>query len=382
MKVLGLVLEINPLHNGHVYFIKKAIETVKPDYTICVISTNFTSRGEISCINKFDKTKYLLQLGIDLVLENPFTGYNCSADYFAYNSIKILNEFLVTDICFGVELFDIDKLMKLEELSASNIFNIKLKYYLDKGFSYSTSCNKTMEELTDDTNLISEFSKPNNTLAIQYIRSIKKINNNIRIHLIQRINNNYYDENTNGNISSATSIRNKLMLNNNVSEFIPFPMNFINITNAYNNLFNIFKYKVITNNLLYLGIKEGFEKRLANLCLNNYDSFMDYIKTLETKRYKENYIKRVIMNILLEVSNDFPQVVNYLRPLGFNQKGKKLINKLDKETKKRIITSPKLQDSRYLDIELKATKLYGLITNNPELYLEEYKIPIKYDENI
>ena len=66
-KVLGLVLEINPPHNGHKYFIENAIKEVNPDYTIAIISGNICQRGEFSVMSKYDKTKILLDLGIDLV---------------------------------------------------------------------------------------------------------------------------------------------------------------------------------------------------------------------------------------------------------------------------------------------------------------------------
>lgn len=370
-------MEANPLHNGHIYFINKAIEKVKPDYTVCVISTNFTSRGEVSVINKFDKTKYLLSSGIDIVLENPFVGYNASADYFAYNSINILNKFKITDIAFGVELYDYDKLIWLENITSSNNFNVQVKKYLDKGYSYSTACNKSLEHFTDDLDLIDNYSKPNNTLAIQYIKAIKEINNSINIHLIERVNNNYYDNNTTGFISSATSLRNSLSNNIDISNYTPFKMNYIDLNMANNNLYMLLKYKLINSDFNYLGVKEGFENRLKSECLNNHNSIDEYIKSCESKRYKTNYIKRVIMNILMEIPSSFNQIIDYLRILGFNNHGNNYINKLDKETKKMILTSPKNTTSQIMNIEVRATMLYGIITDNLALYLEEYKIPIK-----
>ena len=83
------------------------------------------------------------------------------------------------------------------------------------------------------------------------------------------------------------------------------------------------------------------------------------------------------MNIITNLDSNTNQKIDYLRVLGFNAKGNKLISKLDKETKKKIITSPKLSESKILDNEIMTTKLYGLITNNFNLYLEEYKIPIR-----
>lgn len=380
MKILGLIIEANPLHNGHAYFIKKAIEEIKPNYTICVISTNFTSRGEISVINKFDKTKYLLNLGIDLVLEAPFTSYNCSADYFAHNMINILYKFKVTDIAFGVELDNVDKLNELVFLSNKSSFNNNIKKYLDKGFSYSTACNKSLLEETTDIELIENYSMPNNTLAIQYIKVINEINNSksnsINYHLIKRINNNYYDTEATGTISSATSLRQLLCEGKDITPYLPFEENLIDLTKAKENLLLLLKYKALHSDFKYLGIKEGFENRLKAELVKAI-TFDELIKNCETKRYKVNYIKRTILNILLEIDSNFNQKNYYLRILGFTSKGNRLIKTLNEETKKDILLSPKKELSNLCQIEISSTKLYGIITGNYDLYLEEYKLPIK-----
>ncbi len=111
-RILGLILELNPFHNGHNYFIRKAQEIVNPDITIAIITTNFSMRGDIHTIDKFTKTKLLLKSNIDMVVELPFLGSVCSADYFAYNAIKTLSEFKITDLAFGSECQNIDELFR------------------------------------------------------------------------------------------------------------------------------------------------------------------------------------------------------------------------------------------------------------------------------
>ncbi len=380
-KVLGLILELNPLHNGHKYFIEKAINDLKPDIVIAITSTNFTMRGEISVINKFEKTKRLLDLGVDIVLELPFIGTVCSADYFAYNCINALNQMGVTDIVCGVELDNLDKLKLLDSLTKNDSFQIKVKEYLDQGFSYSTSCNKALFSLTEDEELIVNYSLPNNTLALQYLKAINKINPKININLIKRISNNYFDENITGEISSATSIRNLIKSDTNnvidISEYVPFDYSncLINIETSENNLYNLVKYKFINSNITdYLGIKEGIENRISNN-LDKSNSLNELITNSQTKRYSSNYIRRLLLHIVMETSKDTIQEINYLRVLGFNKNAKKYINKLPKEIKEKIITSPKNSNNYYCLNELKATKLYDIITNS-NIYKDEYKIPI------
>ena len=90
-KVLGLILELNPYHKGHEYFIKKAIEKVNPDVTIAIISSSFTMRGDPMVMDKFSKTKILLQNNIDIVLELPFISGVNSSDYFSKNIHRLFD---------------------------------------------------------------------------------------------------------------------------------------------------------------------------------------------------------------------------------------------------------------------------------------------------
>ncbi|MDD4000096.1 MAG: nucleotidyltransferase family protein, partial [Bacilli bacterium] len=115
-KILGLILELNPFHNGHNYFIKAAQKKVEPDLTIAVVSGNYTMRGDLSVIDKFTKTKQALEAGIDLVLELPFLLAVNSADYFSFNSLKILTSLKINHFAFGVEIENPDKLYLMKDL--------------------------------------------------------------------------------------------------------------------------------------------------------------------------------------------------------------------------------------------------------------------------
>ena len=95
MKIIGLIAEYNPFHLGHQYQIKKIKEMFPNSIIIAIISTHFTQRGDISIINKWDKTKICLEEGIDLVIELPTLYATQSADIFAYGALSILNKFKI-----------------------------------------------------------------------------------------------------------------------------------------------------------------------------------------------------------------------------------------------------------------------------------------------
>ena len=91
-KVLGIVAEYNPFHNGHLYHLNKAVELIQPDYVIVIMSGNFTQRGEPTIIDKWARTRMALENGIHLVLELP-TLYACqTAELFAAGAIETLHQ--------------------------------------------------------------------------------------------------------------------------------------------------------------------------------------------------------------------------------------------------------------------------------------------------
>ena len=384
-KILGVVLELNPPHNGHQYFIDEAKRKVNPDITVAVISTNFSMRGDISVIDKFTKTNIALEMGIDIILELPFLSAINSADYFCFNAIKTLVDFGITDLAFGVELDNLDKLLQIKNLIKSDIYQTNLKYFLDKGLSYSSGNFKAIQNLIDDDDIKANFTLPNNTLGIQYLTALEKLNSSIKVTLIKRIQNNYYDEVATSNIASATSIRNIISENKDPSYFMPkfeTNINFIDQKQAYNNLFMLIKFQLLTKSKEELqevfNVTEGIENRLINM-INISNDYFEFVSNIQTRRYTINKIKRLLLHILANTSNCY-EVSSYLRILGFNDKGRKHVSSLNKLIKNMIITSFKNNFDNLVLSELNATKIYGLITNNDKLYLEEFKIPIKQGE--
>ncbi|MDD3623188.1 MAG: nucleotidyltransferase family protein [Bacilli bacterium] len=371
MKVLGVILELNPPHNAHKYFIEKAKMQVQPDLTIAIISCNFAQRGEISIISKYEKTKAALNLGADLVIELPVFCTLNSAELFGYYAVKILNDFKITDLAFGVELDDLNLLKKTNEILESPSYNEKLKANLNHGYSYKKAALLAFEKSTDNPILTENFNKPNNTLALKYLSAIDKINPKLQVNLIKRIGENEYSKNI-GEYPSGSTIRNLISKGKDVSKFIPAKYNFINYNQAYDNLFYLFKSFVLLEESPFKNtkhIKEGIENRIYKILKETFN-YKGFISKMKTKRYSENYLQRLLLSVLLELEN---QDDYYLRVLGFNKKGEKHLSNIDKP----IITSPKNINNKLLNIELKASKLYALITNNDNYYQEEFLIPYK-----
>ena len=107
MKKVGVIAEYNPFHNGHIYHLNKVKEMFPDSYLILVLIGNFTQRGEISIINKWNKTKIALEYGYDLVVELPFSFATQSASFYAKGAIEILDNLNCDYLVFGSESNDV-----------------------------------------------------------------------------------------------------------------------------------------------------------------------------------------------------------------------------------------------------------------------------------
>lgn len=380
MNIVGIIIETNPLHNGHKYFIEEIKNKYQPDLLIAITSTSFTMRGEISVINKFEKTSALLKAGVNLVLEFPFILSTQSSDYFAFNAITILNSIGVNHLVCGCENNDIKNLKFFYDLENTKSFNVFFKENLKNHKSYKQTFEDTLSQLNIDSALIELFSKPNFTLAYQYYKSIKNNYPNIKMSLIKRTNS-YDDENLNSNIVSAKAIRNARLKNLDYSSYLPFDENLIDLNNAYNKLMTLINYTcLISKNYNNAINSEGIINYIQkNYHLTNF--YDEFINNLCNKRYSKSRINRTILYMLLNINKFYHKEI-YLRILGIDNNGLKYINGLNKETKSLIFSSVKEINNdqicyNILEIELLATKLYSLITDNNNLLIKEYQLPIR-----
>ena len=120
VKVIGLIAEYNPFHNGHLYQINKIKEMYPDSILIAVVSSSFTQRGDISILNKWDKTNIALDNNIDIVIELPFVYATQGSDIFGKGAVQILNNLNIDTLVFGTEEEDISNIIKAAEVQLNN----------------------------------------------------------------------------------------------------------------------------------------------------------------------------------------------------------------------------------------------------------------------
>lgn len=357
-KVLGIIAEYNPMHNGHIYHLKESKKQTGAEETVLVMSGNFTQRGIPSIIDKYEKAKIAIENGIDLVIELPCIYSISSAENFASGSIKILNSLGIIDyLSFGAES-NIENLENIANILVDEKYEYKkyLEAELDLGNSYPKARENALAKYlkSDNMNII---SMPNNILAIEYLKSLKKINSKIKPIAIKR---NYVESNSdkiNKNYASSSLIR-KLIKENRIEKIKDFvPISTFNAlkSNIENGHF-IFGLKSFEKEIMYelrkMSIEEinslpDVNEGLGNLLKkanNKCNNLEELISIVKTKRYTLTRIQRILLYALLGITKEEMEIskeINpYVRVLGFSKKGEKILSQIKKENNNiKIITS-------------------------------------------
>jgi len=396
-KVLGIVGEYNPFHNGHLYHLEQAKKQTHSNYTVAIMSGNFTQRGSTSLIDKWSKAEAAIKSGIDLVIELPVLYATSSAENFADGAIKILNSLKVVDyISFGVENSDIETLQKFSDIlydeprEYKSILNRELK----TGISYPKAReNALITFLGGDKKYSNIISTPNNILGIEYLKALKKQKSKIQPIAIERYEAGYNDNTYTGNIASATAIRN--IVKNGGFDILRKLLPPDSYTVLMENIkqghivpdLSVFEKEIIFN-LRYMSVEEiaelpdvseGLEfsiKKAADSC-NNLENFLNIIKS---KRYTNTRIQRILLYSLLGITKKemllSKKTMPYVRVLGLNKRGKFLISEIAKANPKlEIVTSVK----RFLDSN--ANKNLKTILDIDTFATDVYTIGYQFDSN-
>ena len=348
--VVGLVVEYNPFHNGHLHHIQEIDKLFEDNIKIAVMSGDFVQRGEPSLLNKFEKTKVALSHGIDIVIELP-AFYSCqSAEIFARGSVNILDKLSCSHIVFGSESNDLDKLKRIATISLTKEFELSLKEFLAEGFSYPTAFSKA---------LFDEKLGSNDILALEYLKAIKVLNSKIIPHSIKREKVGYYDDEKE-NFASASYIRKKILsldkdkINLSFAKdlvpkfsFDTLEKNFFYLI-SLENFYDLIRYEILKNKENLKNIQDmevGLENRLYESALKNLD-FNCFFNEILSKRLTISRLQRILLHILLgltkDVINNTKFSIPFVKILGFSKKGQEYLNflkKTDSYKENKILTS-------------------------------------------
>lgn len=374
MKTSAIICEYNPFHNGHKYQIDKAKEITGCDGVVALMSGNYVQRGDFSVFPKEVRALAAISGGIDLIVENPTLFTLRSAEGYASAAVYTLSRLGCIDyLVFGAECPDLDKLGKIAELfsNETDFFKNTLSEELSKGVSFPVARSKTACKLlgqwTDEI-----LSKPNNLLAIEYIKALIKQKSHIKPVLIQRIGVEHNSNDVSNCFASASHIRGLISDNKEIKGLIPKKsLEIYNKNTAFDtkrcekSIIASLALKSHSDIILSPDISEGLENKLKNAAMtyNTIDELISYVKS---KRYAYSRLRRAVICSYLGITKeDVKLMPQYIKPLAFNETGQMILRNAKKNASLPLAksASPILKNEAAMNIwrrELEFDRVYKL----------------------
>lgn len=394
MNNIGIIAEYNPFHTGHQYHIEQSKKSTNSDGVMVIMSGNFVQRGAPAIAEKYLRASTAITGGADLVVELPTIYASQSAEFFSMGAVSTLNQVgIINTICFGAETNDCELLNMIADIYVKepDELCVTLKNELKKGLNLPSARAIALKEYLNNPELDSIINAPNNILGIEYLKALKTFNSNISGLCIKREGTAYHDIEFNKKFTSATALRDCLrysIVEENISEY----MN-EETYKLYNKEYNV-SLPVITDDLSelvyhsllinrnnlnhFMDVNSNILNKINNyLDMGEIFDFEETIKHLKSKELTYTRISRILVNILLGITNEDIQLVkennypSYLRVLAFNDKGKNMLASIKKNSDIPIITN--LADSygklneplkRMVDIDIFSTNIYRNIVKN------------------
>ena len=406
MKIVGLIAEYNPFHNGHLYHIQEAKRVTGADTAIVVMSGDYVQRGVPSIMPKQLRAEMALKCGAAAVFELPVCYATGSAEYFATGAVSLLDRLGIVDsICFGSECNDLKAMQHIASVLSEEPAEYRrlLKKHLKSGASYPTARFSAMTEYSSSSMYADILKDPNNILGIEYLKALKKLGSSIRPYTIRRQGSHYHEENlSSDSFSSASAIRSLLAhsgsalrteraggtfddppfssILSDLEDQVPFSClellkDYHRVTYpVYQNDFSILlKYKLLNKHagslIRYMDVSEELAHRICAQ-LDNFFNYKQFCDLLKTREITQTRINRALLHIMLGTKKEaLSEYIDggyhyYARLLGFRKDRAKVLSRIAKESPLPLLA--KLSDSielpaagqRMLRNDILASNLY------------------------
>lgn len=375
MKISAIICEYNPFHNGHKY----QIELLKNNgfFVICLMSGNFVQRGENAIIDKYKRAKVAVLNGADLVIELPLPFCLSTSERFCFNGVRLLDRLNVVDtLCFGCE----DDSTKLDEISKFLLSDLTIncvKNDLKSGISYPVSINNLINEYLGEE-YFNIIKKPNNILAIEYIKALKKLNSKMSTIKVKRFLVDHKGK-SKENIASASYIR-ELIENGDFNNALLFLPNKDIYKDTLNNgdyvdrkkeemlMLGYLKHLCSDDFLNFLDVSDGFNNKLSKKIRETTD-YKELLVNLTDKIYTTSRVRRILKNRYLGISKDvFYDNNDFLKVLASNDNGLLILKKIKENSNLTVSHSIlKCDNKDYISLLDKSYNLFNMSLYNEKV---------------
>ncbi len=399
MRIVGLITEYNPFHNGHLYHLQESLRLADADASVAVMSGHFLQRGEPALVDKWVRSEMALAAGVDLVLELPFPFACNSAPYFAQGAIQTLNGLGVVDaLCFGSETGKIEPLQTVSRLLVEQSATITsaTQKLLRTGVSYPVARAEVLAEM--EPSLSKEMlASPNNILGIEYLKALQTTTSEIQPFTLKRLGAAYHSTDIVGPIASATGIRKLIGEKSGVDDLIPSSCceilksalageRSLNYDRVFDALQAFLLQEMESLSEIYQ-VEEGLGQRLVDASMTA-TSYPDLVDAIKSRQWTQTRIQRILSYVLLQITrSEMASYLDcgplYLRVLGATEQGRKILAKSRKKRSLPMISDPARGQAalrrfyggqtdlcrlaeQMLACDLRATRLYGLMQKSPE----------------
>ena len=395
MKVSGIICEYNPFHNGHLYHIR---ETRKNGAThiVAVMSGSFVQRGDTAIMDKLERARLAVRSGADLVIELPVQYCLSSAENFASGAVYLLNALgAVDELSFGSECGDAQRLREaMETVGVTAAAHAEeIKSIMEKGYTYPRALTSVMNGI--DPEAASIIAEPNNLLAIEYLRALKKFGSDIQPFTVKRVNADHDSSKTENGYASASCIREMIEKKADIREFtttewaaaISAAISRGEIA-SLSRLERVILYKLRSSSVEEISqvydVGQGLEHRIYGARMAG--SLDELLFTVKTKRYTMARIRRIMLSLLIGITkDDMKNLPPYGRILAFNERGREILARAKDSAKIPFASSiAKLSQlgspaERFAELEIRASDIYGLSLETVTSAQKDYRAKIMID---
>lgn len=390
MKVVAIISEYNPFHNGHEYQIRRLRQMLGEDIAVvAIMSGNYTQRGEPAIADKTVRAAAAVECGVNLVLELPFPYSMSSAEFFAKSGVRIANEIGVVDyLAFGSESGDICQLTDIAAIMQSDEYSLMLDTISNdpeyRDYGYPELCQEALERVYG-RDISRDYLSPNNILAIEYIKAISALGSNITPITIRREGAGYLDIiNPMQEFQSASAIRQELVAKNHSAlDYVPNSAKNIYLkaisdgkmpSDASRLDYSIISSFRLNSPRVHPDIQDasgGLYNRLCDLSADA-SSISSLTAMAETKKYTKARIRRAIWNTFFGVtSSDVRSLPAYTQVLAMDDIGRAVLREIKKSGDFPVITKPASYKEhsdeviRQYELSLRADSVYQLTLKKP-----------------
>ena len=353
MNVVGIIAEYNPFHQGHRFHLEQARRLTGASLTVVAMSGNYVQRGVPAMFDKYTRAKAALSNGADLVLELPLQTATGSAEYFASGAVRLLaGTGVVTDLCFGSECADTAALRHLADLLAGepDRYRSLLRESLRAGSPWPKARAEALHRF--DPSIPSELlESPNDLLAVEYLKALRRSKSPIRAHAVQRKGASYHRLQVEPEVfASAGGIRQALLEGQGIfSAPVCAQLPSCGVYSSYDgripmteDAFSLLLLERLIRHpqeefSQYFDVTEELANRIRNH-LDEFTSFSCFTDLLKTRNLTRTAVSRALLHILLNIRAWEPPQI--LRVLGFRRDAEPLLARIAACGHLPLVTSP------------------------------------------